>query len=105
MRKADWRKRRYTQEEFIQAWLTSKTIGEVARKLGRNKSGGGYVVLKTAAEELNLPTDHMIEYGVSTSPSYNRFRCIPLSEVLIENSSYTNIARLKIRLLREGLLE
>lgn len=54
MRKADWKKRKYTQEEFIQAWLTSRTIGEVARKLGRNHSGGGYVILKTAAQELNL---------------------------------------------------
>lgn len=105
MRKADWKKRKYTREEFIQAWLTSKTIGEVARKLGRNHSGGGYVVLKTAAEQLKLPVDHMIEYGLSTGPSYNRFRCTPLSEILVKNSSYTNIARLKIRLLREGLLE
>jgi hypothetical protein len=105
MRKADWKKRRYTREEFVQAWLTSKTVGEVARKLGRNQSGGGYVVLRTAAHELNLPTDHMIAYGLNTGPSYNRFGCIPLSEILIENSSYTNIARLKIRLLREGLLE
>jgi hypothetical protein len=63
MRKADWKKRAYTQEEFARAWLTSKTIGEVARKLGCNQSRGGYVVLKTAAAELNLSTDHMIEYG------------------------------------------
>ncbi|MBV9926015.1 MAG: HNH endonuclease [Acidobacteria bacterium] len=105
MRKADWKKRSYTREEFVQAWLTSKTVGEVAKKLGRNRSGGGYVVLKTAARELSLPTDHMIEYGFSTGPSYNRYRSIPLSAILIKDSSYTNIARLKIRLLREGLLE
>lgn len=73
--------------------------------MGRNKSGGGYVVLRTAARQLNLPTDHMIEYGLRTGPSYNRYRCIPLSMILLENSCYTNIARLKIRLLREGLLE
>lgn len=105
MRKADWRKGKYTREEFTRAWLTSKTIGEVARKLGRNNSGGGYVVLKTAAQELNLTADHMIEYGLITGPGYNRYRCIPLSEILVENSSYTNIARLKIRLPREGFLE
>lgn len=105
MRKADWKRRTYSREEFVQAWLTSKTLGEVARKLGRNRSGGGYVVLRTAAQELNLTADHMIEYGLNTGPSYNRFKCIPLSEILIKNSPYTNIARLKIRLLREGLLE
>ena len=34
MRIVNWNKRKYTQEEFIQAWLNSKTIGEVAKKLG-----------------------------------------------------------------------
>lgn len=105
MRRVVWKKRKYTKEEFTQAWLTSRTIGEVAKKLGRNHSGGGYVVLRTAAQELNLSTDHMIEYGLNTGESYNRYRCIPLSGILIENSFYTKIARLKIRLMREGLLE
>jgi hypothetical protein len=101
----NWNKRRYTKEEFIQAWLGSKTVGAVAKKLGCNLSGGGYLVLRRAAHELNLPTDHMIEYGLNTGPSYNHVKFIPLSEILVENSTYTNIARLKIRLLREGLLE
>ena len=105
MRTVNWNKRKYTQEEFIRAWLNSKTIGEVAKKLGCNHSGAGYVVLRTAAQELNLPTDHMIEYGLNAGPSYNHLKFIPLSEILVENSTYTNIARLKIRLLREGLLE
>ena len=57
----NWNKRRYTQEEFTQAWLNSKTIGEVARKLGCNHSGGGYLVLRRAAQQLNLPVDHLVE--------------------------------------------
>jgi hypothetical protein len=101
----NWNKRKYTQEEFIQAWLNSKTIGEVAKKLGCNHSGGGYVVLRTAARQLNLPTDHMIEYGLNAGPGYNHIKFIPLSEILVENSTYTNTTRLKIRLLREGFLE
>jgi hypothetical protein len=105
MRRVDWKKRRYTKEEFVLAWLSSKTLGEVAKKLGRNKSGGGYSVLRAAAQELNLPTDHMIEYGLNTGPGYNHIKFLPLSEILIEKSTYSNIARLKIRLLREGLLE
>ena len=100
----NWYKRKYTQKEFIQAWLSSKTIGEVAKKLGCNHSGGGYVVLRTAAQQLNLPTDHMIEYGLNAGPGYNHIKFIPLSEILVANSTYTCIARLKIRLLRAGLL-
>ncbi len=101
----NWNKRKYTQEEFVRAWLDSKTIGEVAKKLGCNHSGGGYVVLRAAARQLDLPTDQMIEYGLNAGPGYNHIKFIPLSEILVENSNYTNIARLKIRLLREGLLE
>jgi hypothetical protein len=104
-RMLNWSKRRYTRDEFVRAWLKSKTVGGVARKLECNHSGGGYVILKTTAQQLNLPTDHMVEYGLNTGPSYNHIKFIPLSEILVENSTYTSIARLKIRLLREGLLK
>jgi hypothetical protein len=81
-----WNKRKYTQEEFTRAWLSTKTIGEVAKKLGCNHSGGGYVVLRAAARQLDLPTDHMIEYGLNAGPGYNHIKFIPLSEILVENS-------------------
>ena len=84
---------------------SSKTIGEVARKLGCNHSGGGYLLLKRAAQQLNLPIANLIEYGLDFGPGYNHLKFIPLSEILVENSTYTNIARLKIRLLRERILE
>ena len=105
MRTVNWNRRKYSQEEFIQVWLSSKTIGEVARKLCCNHSGGGYVVLRTTAQQLNLTTNHMIQYGLNTGPGYNHIKFIPLSEILVVNSTYTNIARLKVRLLRVGLLE
>lgn len=105
MRNVNWNKRKYTREEFTIAWLGSRTIGEVAKKLGRNHSGGGYVVLKAAAGQLNLSDAHMIDYGTNPGPRYNHVKFIPLSTILVEYSSYTSIARLKIRLLREKLLE
>jgi hypothetical protein len=39
MRTVNWNKRKYSREEFIEAWLSSKTIGGVAKKLGCNQSG------------------------------------------------------------------
>lgn len=101
----NWSKRKYTPEEFTQAWLSSKTIGEVARKLGCNHSGGGYLVLRNAAQKLNLTAEHLVKYGLNAGPGYNHIKFIPLAEILIRNSTYTNIARLKIRLLRERILE
>ena len=63
MRTVNWNKRN-TVRGVIQAWLNSKRLW-VAKKLGCNHSGAGYVVLRTAAQQLNLPTDHMIEYGLN----------------------------------------
>ena len=105
MRDVNWNKRKYTREEFTQAWLNSRTLGEVAKKLKCNHRGGGYIVLRKAAQQLNLSAGHMVEYGLNTGPNYNHVRFIPLSEILVEHSTYTNITRLKIRLLREGVLE
>ena len=98
----NWNKRKYTPEEFIQAWLGSITVGEVARKLGCNHSGGGYVVLKAAARELNLASDHMAEYGLNTSPGYNHIKFIPLAEILIEHSSLYQHCSFKNTLVTRG---
>src|ERR1043165_2728096 len=105
MRGVNWNKRKYTREEFVQVWLSSRTLGEVAKKLGCNHSGGGYVVLRAAARQLNLSSGHMVEYGLNHRPGYNHIKFIPLAEILVKGSFYTNVSRLKIRLLREGLLE
>jgi hypothetical protein len=55
----NWNRRKYTQEEFVNAWNSSLSIAEVADKLGCNKSGGGYKTLKTTASDLGLTSEHM----------------------------------------------
>lgn len=70
--------------------MGGKTIGEVAKRLGCNHSGGGHAVLRAAARQLSLPTGHMIEYGLNAGPGYNHIKFIPLSEILVEDSTYTN---------------
>ena len=79
----------------------------MAKKLKCNTTGGGYVSLKLAARELGLDNNHMTGQGWNTGWPSNpsRERQIALTDILIENSTYTTIWRLKRRLLREGILE
>ena len=103
----NWRRRKYSREEFTEAWLSSYSIAQVAKKLGCNMTGGGYITLKAAARELGLDNSHMTGQGWNTgwpsNPSRQRLRA--LSDILINNSTYTTIWRLKRRLLLEGILE
>ena len=103
----NWQRRKYSREEFTKAWLSSSSIAQVARKLGCNATGGGYITLKMAASELGLDTSHMTGQGWNigwpTNPSKERVTA--LSDILVKNSTYTTIWRLKRRLLQEGILE
>lgn len=103
----NWQRRKYSREEFAEAWLSSSSIAQVAKKLGCNTTGGGYVTLKLAARELGLDDAHMTGQGWNVGWKSNpaRERAIPLLDILVQNSTYTTIWRLKRRLLREGMLE
>lgn len=88
----------YSTDEFIDAWNNSSSIAEAAEKLGLRSSGGTYRILKLKAEAEGLGRDHF---------TYNRRdkrNVIPLEEILVENSSYSNISYLKERLIRAGIL-
>lgn len=103
----NWQRRKYSREEFAEAWLSSSSIAQVARKLGCNTTGGGYVTLKLAARDLGLTNGHMTGQGWNVDWKDNpaKGRAIPLSAILVEDSTYTTIWLLKRRLLRDGLLE
>jgi hypothetical protein len=103
----NWQRRKYSREKFAEAWLSSSSIAQVAKKLGCNTTGGGYVTLKVAARDLGLDNSHMTGQGWNVGWKSNpaRERATPLSDILVENSTYTSIWQLKRRLLRESMLE
>ena len=91
-------KSKYSTEDFIDAWNSSSSIAEAAEKLGLRATGGTYRVLKSKAEAEGLSRGHF---------TYNRRdkrHTVPLEEVLVENSSYSNTRHLKERLIRAGIL-
>jgi ribosomal protein L44E len=91
----------YTIDELRAAIKESVTLVEVQRKLGYNVKGGGvYLGIKKAIKDNNIDTSHFKgrSHGSSDTRKYTT------DQILVENSKYSNIASLKNRLLKEGIL-
>lgn len=84
------------EEEFREIIASSNSLSECLRKIGLT-SGSSFERLNRRIKELNCSIEH---FG-ATSPN----AIYTLDEILVENSTYTNIYRLKDRLIREKKLE
>lgn len=95
-----------SDDAFKELVAKSQCYSDVLRGLGLTTSGGSSRdVLKRRIRELNCSTEHFNNsvYGRNFAERIKNKKS--LSEILVENSSYANIASLKRRLIREGLLE
>ncbi len=90
-----------SDEDFCKLVVSSNSYSDILRSLGLTTRGGSSTdILKKRIKELNCDTSHFKNNKKqSANARYS------LDEILIENSSYANIARLKIRLVNEGRLE
>lgn len=90
-----------SDEQFCTIIKTSNSYAEVLRKLNLVPKGGSSSdILKRRISELGCSIDHFGRNNiVSPNVKYS------LDEILIKDSPYQNIARLKIRLIKEGRLE
>lgn len=95
----DWRRRSYSQQQFVEAWNSSTYYTEVTEKLNLNKSGGLLRIIKETAKELGLPFE---AYNAQVTRMTRKFT---LEEILIPNSPYKSTTTLKERLFREGIKE
>ena len=99
-----WSRRRYSEEEFVVACSSARSIAECAVILGLVPAGGTYKTIKNTAKHLGIDISHMggqaWSRGLRTYDNSKR----PLDEVLVEDSVYSSYS-LKRRLLYEGLLE
>lgn len=90
-----------SDSEFQQIVKNANTYSDCLRALGLGTNGGSSLdILKRRIIELNCSTDH---FGATNVKSYQAK--YSLDEILVENSSYANIARLKARLISEKRLE
>lgn len=89
-------------EIFIKVVEESNCIQDIRRKLGYSAGSGSITkYIKKRIEKLNIDTSHFGKYKVENY-SHPRYT---LDEIMVENSKYENVERLKQRILRANLLE
>ena len=89
---------------FREAVKNSISIRETLKKLGVCAEGGNYRIFRRYKEKWNVDTRHFLGQGHLKNKTHNWSPAIPLKEILIENSTYTNMAKLKQKLLKANLL-
>ena len=89
-----------SDEEFKTIIKNSFSYSDCLRALGLGTSGGSSTdILKRRIQELGCSTEH---FNRGISGAYKKYT---MEEILIENSTYANIASLKQRLIKEGYLK
>ena len=91
-----------SDEDFIEIIKNSFSYSDCLRALGLGTKGGSSTdVLKRRIEELKCDISHF-----GKNPQKKSYQSkYDLDDILVENSTYANIARLKIRLVNEERLE
>jgi len=95
-----------TDKETLSCWIKeSSSLAEVLRKIGVSDSSGNYITLRRRIEKEELDISH-IQLGVNSNKGrkFSFFYRIPLKEILVKNSSYSNGTLLKRRLIEDRLL-
>jgi hypothetical protein len=99
-------KRKWTDEQFIEAVALSLSYAEVIRKLGLKPAGSNYDTVKRKISELNLDISHMTGQAWNQGNKYKPIKQAKLlSEILVEHSTWINTNNLRKRLLKEGIKE
>ena len=91
---------RYEDTEFREAVANSSSIREALIRLGLKPTNGNYTTFHRKVSALDVETNH---FSPKTRENKNN-PIYSLEEILIENSSYTNVGRMKKRMLEAGLL-
>jgi hypothetical protein len=93
-------------EQIVEIVKNSLSIAEVCRKMDIRPVGGNYKTLKRCFIINDIDTSHFTGKGWNVGERYKYFgKRFKLEDILIENSTYTNNERLKIRLINAELKE
>ena len=97
-------RRRYTDQDIIDAVRASFSVAQVLRILHLSPTGANYLGMHAHFCRLNLDTSHFTGQGHLKGKCHNWTPSRPLEEILVRNSTYKTTSDLKRRLLKEGLL-
>ena len=75
------------------------------KNMGLAPYGGNYKTLNSALKKFNIDTSHFTGKGWRKGHQFDSKRSIPLVDILVKNSSYTNSSCLRKRLLKEKIFD
>lgn len=91
-----------SDDDFKELVTRNNSYSDCLRELGLTPRGGSSgKLLKRRIISLECSTEHFVDKSHKAVEA----RKIPLEEILIKNSTYSNTSRLKNRLVAEGMLE
>ena len=95
-------KREFAIDKLIEYSDKCINMLDLCHKLGiENVGGEDYKEVRRLAKTLGIE----LKFSYKKSYQANKFKKIPFSEILVENSCYSNMSTLKQRLVKEGLKE
>ncbi len=96
--------RKWDESELSLVVKTSYSYRMVIQKLGLVPAGGNYTTIKRLIKKYDLDTSHFTGKGWNTGERFKPLKqAQPLSEILVEHSSFVNTFHLRNRLFEEGL--
>lgn len=98
-------KRTWTENQLIDAVAANETIAGVLRSLNLQPTGANYKTIHTQVRKLGLNTSHWKGQSHNKGKPANFSVKYQLCEILVDQSHYSNSHRLKLRLLKSGLLQ
>jgi len=94
---------KWDKKQLKQAILKSLSVADVLRKMSLNVSSGNYKTFYKYVKRYGINIDHFDPYKAK-SIACQKYK-IPLDNILVANSSYTNNHNLKKRLVASGRLK
>lgn len=96
-------KRKYTDEQFIDAVKKNFSVRNALKTLGVVPAGGSYKLFHQRVKKLNINTSHFTGQGHLKGKTHNWSPKIPLEEVLVKDSEYQSTSKIGKRLIKEGI--
>ena len=89
-------KRKWTEEQLINACKNNTTKASVLRELGLSTKSGNYQTIDLCIKNLNI---NILHFKQETSKNFNNE--ISLEQILIKDSKYISTSNLKRKLLKK----
>lgn len=99
-------KRKYTDEQLIEAVKNSMSIRQVLSKIGLVEAGGNYAIVKKRIKSMGIDNSHFTGKGHLKGKTHTWSVKTPIDQVLMKDTkSGVSSHSLKRRLIKEGYFE